>query len=84
MVDNRPLLDLLRLAAGDLPPNKRMLLAKAFSRFQEEDDLIAGLCVWLLTIAVLWAAAMLTMPQAAGFQTAATPSVPLPPICVVP
>ena len=37
--------ELFRLANGDLPPVKRMLLAKAFSRFQGEDDLVAGLCV---------------------------------------
>jgi hypothetical protein len=37
--------DLFRLANGDLPPVKRMLLAKAFSRFQGEGDLVAGLCV---------------------------------------
>ena len=37
--------ELFRLANGDLPPNKRMLLAKTFSRFQGEDDLVAGLCV---------------------------------------
>lgn len=36
---------LFRLANGELPPNKRMLLAKAFSRFKGEDDLVAGLCV---------------------------------------
>jgi hypothetical protein len=37
--------ELFRLANGDLPPAKRMLLAKTFSRFQAEDDLVAGLCV---------------------------------------
>jgi hypothetical protein len=37
--------ELFRLANGDLPPVKRMLLAKTFSRFQGEADLIAGLCV---------------------------------------
>jgi hypothetical protein len=37
--------ELFRLANGDLPPNRRMLLAKTFSRFQSEDDLVAGLCV---------------------------------------
>jgi hypothetical protein len=38
-------MDLFRLANGDLPPVKRMLLARTFSRFQREDDLVAGLCV---------------------------------------
>lgn len=37
--------ELLRLASGELPQTKRMLLAKAFSFFQREDDLVAGLCV---------------------------------------
>ncbi len=37
--------ELFRLANGDLPPGRRMLLAKAFSRFQKEEDLVAGLCV---------------------------------------
>jgi hypothetical protein len=37
--------ELFRLANGDLPPAKRMLLAKTFARFQREDDLVAGLCV---------------------------------------
>lgn len=37
--------ELFRLANGDLPPVMRMLLAKTFSRFQSEDDLVAGLCV---------------------------------------
>lgn len=37
--------ELFRLANGDLPPGKRMLLAKTFSRFLAEDDLVAGLCV---------------------------------------
>jgi hypothetical protein len=36
--------ELFRLASGDLPQTKRMLLAKAFSFFQREDDLVAGLC----------------------------------------
>jgi hypothetical protein len=36
---------LFRLANTELPPNKRMLLAKAFSRFKGEEDLVAGLCV---------------------------------------
>jgi len=37
--------ELFRLASGELPHTKRMLLAKAFSSFQKEDDLVAGLCV---------------------------------------
>ena len=37
--------ELFRLASGELPQTKRMLLAKAFSCFQREDDLVAGLCV---------------------------------------
>jgi hypothetical protein len=37
--------EFLRLANGDLPPVKRMLLAKTFACFQGEADLIAGLCV---------------------------------------
>jgi len=37
--------ELFRLASGELPPTKRMLLAKAFSFFQRENDLVAGLCV---------------------------------------
>jgi hypothetical protein len=37
--------ELFRLACGDLPPLKRMLLAKTFARFQKEADLVAGLCV---------------------------------------
>jgi hypothetical protein len=37
--------ELLRLASGELPQTTRMLLAKAFSFFQREDDLVAGLCV---------------------------------------
>jgi len=37
--------ELFRLASGELPQTKRMLLAKAFSFFQREDDLVAGLCV---------------------------------------
>jgi hypothetical protein len=37
--------ELFRLANGELPPTKRVLLAKTFSRFQGEDDLVAGLCV---------------------------------------
>ena len=37
--------ELFRLASGELPPIKRTLLAKAFSRFRNEDNLVAGLCV---------------------------------------
>jgi hypothetical protein len=37
--------ELFRLASGELPPTKRMLLAKAFSRFRSEGDLEEGLCV---------------------------------------
>ena len=37
--------ELFRLANGELPPSKRTLLAKAFSYFQREYDLVAGLCV---------------------------------------
>jgi hypothetical protein len=37
--------ELFRLASGELPPTKRMLLAKAFSRFRSEGDLVEGLCV---------------------------------------
>jgi hypothetical protein len=37
--------ELFRLANGELPLGKRMLLAETFSRFQREDDLVAGLCV---------------------------------------
>jgi hypothetical protein len=37
--------ELFRLADGELPPIKRMLLAKAFAHFQKDDDLVAGLCV---------------------------------------
>ncbi len=37
--------ELFRLASGELPQKKRMLLAKAFSFFQREDDMVAGLCV---------------------------------------
>ena len=36
--------ELFRLASGELPQTKRMLLAKAFSFFQRADDLVAGLC----------------------------------------
>jgi hypothetical protein len=37
--------ELFRLANGDLPPGKRVLLGKIFAHFQREDDLVAGLCV---------------------------------------
>jgi hypothetical protein len=37
--------ELFRLANGELPQTKRMLLSKTFSFFQREDDLVAGLCV---------------------------------------
>ena len=37
--------ELFRLANGELPPGKRLLLAKTFSNFQREGDLVAGLCV---------------------------------------
>jgi hypothetical protein len=37
--------ELFRLADGDLPPRSRMVLTKAFARFQKEADLVAGLCV---------------------------------------
>lgn len=37
--------ELLRLANGDLPPAKRAVLAKTFSRFHGRHDLAAGLCV---------------------------------------
>jgi hypothetical protein len=37
--------ELVRLANGDLPPTKRMLLAKVFGRFRAEEDLVEGLCV---------------------------------------
>ena len=36
---------LFRLAKGELRPTMRMLLAKTFARLQEENDLVAGLCV---------------------------------------
>lgn len=36
---------LIELANGDLPPLKRMLLAKVFARFRKEEDLVAGLAV---------------------------------------
>jgi hypothetical protein len=37
--------ELFRLANGDLPHAKRMLLAQTFACFQKEDDLVAGLSV---------------------------------------
>ena len=37
--------ELVRLANGDLPPVKRLLLAKVFGRSRTEDDLVEGLCV---------------------------------------
>jgi hypothetical protein len=37
--------ELFHLADGDLPPAKRMLLARTFAQFQKEDNLVAGLCV---------------------------------------
>jgi hypothetical protein len=37
--------ELFRLANGDLPQSKRVLLAKTFAHFQREDNLVAGLCV---------------------------------------
>jgi hypothetical protein len=36
---------LVELANGDLPPTKRMLLAKVFSQFASEDDRVEGLCI---------------------------------------
>jgi hypothetical protein len=36
---------LVELANGDLPPTRRMLLAKVFSQFTSEEDLVEGLCV---------------------------------------
>ncbi len=36
---------LFRLANGELPLGKRTVLAKAFSHFKREEDLVAGLCV---------------------------------------
>jgi hypothetical protein len=36
---------LVELASGDLPHTKRMLLAKVFSQFTGEEDLVEGLCV---------------------------------------
>jgi NACHT conflict system protein len=37
--------ELVRLANGDLPPAKRLLLAKVFGRSRTEEDLVEGLCV---------------------------------------
>lgn len=36
---------LVELANGDLPPTKRMLLAKVFGQFAGEDDRVQGLCI---------------------------------------
>jgi hypothetical protein len=36
---------LVELANGDLPPIKRMLLAKVFGQFAGEDDRVEGLCI---------------------------------------
>jgi energy-coupling factor transporter ATP-binding protein EcfA2 len=36
---------LVEIANGDLPPTKRMLLAKVFSQFAGEDDRVEGLCI---------------------------------------
>jgi len=36
---------LVELANGDLPPTKRMLLAKVFAQFGGEDDRVKGLCI---------------------------------------
>jgi hypothetical protein len=36
---------LVELANGDLPPTKRMLLAKVFAQFAGEDDRVQGLCI---------------------------------------
>jgi len=36
---------LVELANGDLPPAKRMLLAKVFGQFTGEDDRVQGLCI---------------------------------------
>jgi len=37
--------ELVRLANGDLPPTKRMFLAKVFGRSNAEEGLVEGLCV---------------------------------------
>jgi len=37
--------ELVRLANGDLPQTKRLLLAKVFGRSRTEEDLVEGLCV---------------------------------------
>ena len=37
--------ELVRLANGDLPPAKRLLLAKVFGQFTGEEELVGGLCV---------------------------------------
>jgi len=36
---------LVELANGELPPAKRLLLAKVFGQFTKEEDLVEGLCV---------------------------------------
>jgi hypothetical protein len=36
---------LVELTNGDLPPTKRMLLAKVFAQFAGEDDRVQGLCI---------------------------------------
>ncbi len=36
---------LVELANGDLPPTKRMLLAKVFGAFTSDDDRVQGLCI---------------------------------------
>jgi hypothetical protein len=36
---------LVELANGDVPPTKRMLLAKVFGQFTGEDDRVQGLCI---------------------------------------
>ena len=37
--------ELFRMANGDLPSQKRMLLTKVFARFRKEEDLVTGLSV---------------------------------------
>ena len=36
---------MVELANGDLPPTKRMLLAKVFAQFAGDDDRVQGLCI---------------------------------------
>src|SRR6185312_8852801 len=36
---------LVELANGELPPARRLLLAKVFGQFTKEEDLVEGLCV---------------------------------------